>query len=150
MGPLPVITQVSAGGVAFRQNNGQIEVALILVGPHQRWQLPKGTVNPGEPIEAAAQREVREETGLETCLYGFIERIEFWFYASSAGSRARYHKYVYFYLMGYTAGSVADHDHEVEEARFVEIGQAISLLAFENEQAVVRKAQAQILSGLPD
>ncbi len=33
MSPLPIVTQVSAGGVAFRQIEGRIEVALILVGP---------------------------------------------------------------------------------------------------------------------
>ena len=147
MNPIPVTTQVSAGGVAFRDNNGQIEVALILVGPNLRWQLPKGTLNPGERIEDAAQREVREEAGVATQLYAFLDRIEFWFYATREGSRVRLHKYVHFFLMGYLSGSVEDHDYEVEEARFVEINQAIEMLAFENEKNVVRKAQKRILSG---
>lgn len=150
MGSLPVTTQVSAGGVVFREQDKQIEVALILVGPHLRWQLPKGTLNPGERVEDAAQREVREETGIQTRLYAFLGRIEFWFYANRDGSRMRFHKFVHFYLMGYTSGSVADHDHEVEEARFVEIAQAIEMLAFENEKAVVRKAREMILSGQLD
>ena len=37
-------TQVSAGGVAFRVQEGRLEVALISVGESERWQLPKGLV----------------------------------------------------------------------------------------------------------
>lgn len=147
MTPTPVSTQVSAGGVAFREKDGQIEVALILVGPHLRWQLPKGTVNPQERIEDAARREVREEAGIDTILYEFLDRIEYWFYATREGNRGRFHKFVYFYLMGYLSGDVENHDYEVEEARFFEIEKAVEMLAFENEKAVVRKAHNRILSG---
>lgn len=142
-----IVTQVSAGGVAFREKDNQIEIALILVGPHQRWQLPKGTVGPNERLEDAAQREVREEAGIETCLYSFLDRIDFWFYANKKGKLTRIHKYVHFFLMGYLSGNVEDHDQEVEEARFVEINQAIEWLAFESEKAVVRKALDRIRSG---
>ena len=147
MHPHPTVTQVSAGGVAFRETGGQIEVALILVGPRRRWQLPKGTVGANERIEDAAQREVREEAGIETRLYAFLDRIDFWFYASQGGKSTRVHKYVHFFLMGYLSGSVEDHDQEVEEARFVEINQAIEWLAFESEKSVVRKALERIRSG---
>lgn len=146
MSPLPTTTQVSAGGVAFRQRDGQTEVALILVGPKLRWQLPKGAVNPEERVEDAAQREVREEAGIETDLLAPLERIEYWFYVNRNGKRIRFHKFVHFYLMQYRSGEVDDHDHEVEEARWFEITQAIELLAFESEKEVVRKAREQIPS----
>lgn len=146
MDPLQTDTQVSAGGVAFRQHDSQIEIALILVGPKMRWQLPKGTVNKGEAVEMTAQREVREEAGIETELVDTLERIEYWFYASRGGKRIRFHKFVHFFLLRYLSGDVSDHDNEVVEARWVEINEAIDMLAFESEKNVARKAKDRIAS----
>jgi 8-oxo-dGTP pyrophosphatase MutT (NUDIX family) len=145
---LPVVPQFSAGGVAFRQTTqGGIEVALIAVGENRRWQLPKGTIELDEPPEAAALREVREEAGVETELVEPVEPIEvieYWYVGDSRGRRVRFHKKVHFYLMRYTAGDVADHDHEVQESRWFEIDEAIERLAFKNEQNVVVAAKARI------
>ena len=142
------IVQVSAGGVVYRQVIGQageqVEVALILVGPRKRWQLPKGAADNQETNEQAALREVREETGLTAEVIELIDRIEYWFYANRDGQRVRFHKYVYFYLMNFLAGDVQDHDHEVVEARWVEIEQAIDWLAFESEREIMRKARSKI------
>lgn len=143
----PTATQVSAGGVAYRRQAGQVEVALILVGPRNRWQLPKGAVNQGEAMEAAARREVREETGLETELIGLLDTIEYWFYATRGGERTRFHKMVHFYLMRFISGAVTDHDHEVLEARWVESSQALDMLAFESERGILRKALERIQAG---
>ncbi len=34
-------------------------------GEDQRWEMPTGGVKPGEPLEAAARRELREEVGYD-------------------------------------------------------------------------------------
>jgi 8-oxo-dGTP diphosphatase len=146
MNPLPTANAVSAGGVVFRQQDHQVDIALILVGPKLRWQLPKGTLNPHELAEQAALREVREETGLEAELLDLLERIEYWFYASRGGHRVRFHKFVHFYLMRFISGNVNDHDQEVEEARWFEIHEAIDMLAYESEKKMVRKARELILA----
>jgi 8-oxo-dGTP pyrophosphatase MutT (NUDIX family) len=136
--------------VAFRQVDGRTEIALILVGPRQRWQLPKGLVNRDEEPEQAAQREVREEAGIDTHLLEQLDRIEYWFYATRGGKRSRVHKFVFFYLMEYVSGNVTDHDQEVEEARWVEIEQAVAMLSFDSEKALVRKAHERIQAGNRD
>src|SRR5262245_66316643 len=91
---IPIESQVSAGGVAYRRADGRLEVALISVGQPARWQLPKGLVRKGETHEAAAVREVREETGLQTEPGALLEVVEYWYYGGGreigrASCRAR-------------------------------------------------------------
>jgi len=146
---VPTKTQISAGGVAFRKRKNQIEVALISVGDNNRWQLPKGIVDKGESTEDAAVREVREEAGIDTDIVERIDKVEYWYFWNEDDQRVRYHKFVYFYLLRYKSGDVRDHDDEVNEARWVEIDEAITLLAFNSEKKTVEKAKALIGSGLP-
>ncbi|MBB6611248.1 NUDIX hydrolase [Pontibacter sp. Tf4] len=141
---LPVVDQVSAGGVAFRRTGATIEVALISVGKDNRWQLPKGIVDPGETPEVTAVREVREEAGLRAELLEQLEKIEYWYVGNKGSQRVRFHKFVYFYLFRYSSGNIQDHDWEVNEARWVEINQAQQLLAFNSEKQVVAKAAEKI------
>jgi 8-oxo-dGTP pyrophosphatase MutT (NUDIX family) len=142
------LEQVSAGGVVFRINKGSAEVAIVRIVPEMRWQLPKGIIDPGETIEEAALREVREESGIVADLVAPIETIEYWFVADRNGERIRYHKFVHFFLMSYKAGDVADHDHEVDEARWVDIETAVEMLEFKSERDVVTKAAAMIAADI--
>ena len=138
--------QVSAGDVAFRNKGGQTDVVLISVGDDPRWQLPKGMINQGETIEAAAQREVREEAGVDTEMVGPIDTIDYWFLSGKGARRTRHHKFVHFFLFRYLTGDPADHDHEVNEAKWVEINQAIGMLTFESERRVAEMAREMLLS----
>ena len=141
----PTETQVSAGGVVVRQLSGQpAEVVLISVGPQPRWQLPKGLIDGDETPEAAATREVREETGITGALVAPLEKVEYWYVATRQGTRIRYHKFVHFFLFTYIAGDVADHDHEVNEARWMPFAEALALLAFASERRVVEQALALV------
>ena len=73
-----------------------------------------------------------------------IETIEYWYRSVKYGKPVRYHKFVHFYLMKYKSGDVADHDHEVEEARWVSLDEAIEMLDFKSEREVVEKARGMI------
>jgi len=133
---------VSAGGVVVRRISGRPQVALICVGPQRRWQLPKGLVEADESPEAAATREVREEAGVEAEPVAAVDTVDYWYFATRGGERVRFHKKVHFYLFLYRSGDVADHDHEVHEARWVPATEAGEMLAFANERQVVEKALA--------
>lgn len=137
---LPIVEQISAGGVAFRHHESQLQVAIVSVNPSRRWQLPKGIIDAGETPEITAVREVREEAGIETELLELVEKIEYWYVGDHRGERVRFHKFVYFYLLRYTDGDTANHDHEIAEARFVSSADAVEMLAFGGEKAVVEKA----------
>src|SRR2546430_7064467 len=57
-----------------------------------RWELPGGTVEPGEPFEATAVREVAEETGLRVRVTGEVSR-DSW--PDVAGRAMEIHAFVY-------------------------------------------------------
>jgi 8-oxo-dGTP diphosphatase len=132
--------QISAGGIAFRYVGSDLQIAIVSVKPGLRWQLPKGIVDAGETPEFTAVREVREEAGIETELLRLIETIEYWYQRVQYGKRIRYHKFVHFYLLRYQSGDVAEHDHEVEESRWVNFDEALEMLTFKSERGVVEKA----------
>ena len=63
--------EISAGLLAFRHHKSELEVLLAHPGgpfwarkDEGAWTIPKGLVNPGEDIAAAARREFAEETNL--------------------------------------------------------------------------------------
>jgi 8-oxo-dGTP pyrophosphatase MutT (NUDIX family) len=133
-------TEISAGGVIYRENEDGVEVCLITCRGKKRWQLPKGWVEPGETHEQAAKREVREETGLVGEIETPLESIDFWYLSKFGAKPERRHKYVHHYLLRYIQGETKDHDHEVDEARWFPIDRALALLSFPNERSVMARA----------
>lgn len=50
-------------------DNGEI---LLIKSPRRGWEYPGGMVEPGETFQEALIREVREESGIEVAITGFI------------------------------------------------------------------------------
>ncbi|MBE2267240.1 MAG: NUDIX domain-containing protein [Anaerolinea sp.] len=139
---VPTETQISAGGVVYRNTGRGTEIALVRVG--DRWQLPKGIIDQGEETEATAQREVREEAGVDAAVIGLIDRIEYWYYTSIGRGKKRIHKFVFFYLMRYISGDPANHDHEVDEAGWFPLDEIETLVPFRGEAAILAKAREML------
>lgn len=55
---------LKAGGIVVQHSGNNTLVLLVYRPHHDDWQFPKGHVDEGESLEAAALREVTEETGL--------------------------------------------------------------------------------------
>jgi 8-oxo-dGTP pyrophosphatase MutT (NUDIX family) len=141
---LPVREHISAGGVVFRRQEGEVEVVILSVGQQNRWQLPKGLVEEGEKADMTAMREAREEAGVDSEVVQHLETIEYWYAGLDGGERVRFHKHVHFYLLRYVAGDTRDHDWEVNEARWVPIADATRQLTFDSERRVMEKARELI------
>jgi ADP-ribose pyrophosphatase YjhB (NUDIX family) len=128
--------EVSAGGLVLRQRETGFDALLIGRGNPRIWTLPKGHVEARESNEQAALREVREETGCWAEILMRLNEISYWFYVG----KAKHKKSVTFFLMRYLSGDTANHDHEVDEARWFEVRQARKALKYVNEKRLVDMA----------
>lgn len=144
----PIPQAVSAGGVVYRRQGGDVQVALCGRSRPRTWNLPKGTPDAGESIEQTALREVREETGLEVSLEAPLGSIEYRF--TRPGHPVRLHKRVYFYLMRATGGSTEAHDPEFDDVQWFPVSEALRVLSFPNEVSVVQRALDALASEQPD
>lgn len=136
----------SAGGVMYHiAPDGQIEVVLIATRSGTRWQLPKGTCEPGETIEQTALREVAEECGLIGVCEAYLGAIEYWYWDTHGRTVPELvHKRVDFYLMRAVDGELSDASIEVDGVNWFTLKQAMDALTYPSEREIVRKAAAHL------
>jgi 8-oxo-dGTP diphosphatase len=129
--------EFSAGGVVVRGDEVVVIVPVKRAADGRRvLGLPKGHLDGDETPEQAAQREVAEETGIQAELVDELGDVKYRY--ERRGRRVA--KVVRFYLFRYLSGDVADHDHEIEEARWIPLEQAIRDLTYSGEREMVQRA----------
>ncbi|MEU4508107.1 NUDIX hydrolase [Nonomuraea wenchangensis] len=131
----------AAGAVVWRGPASRPEVAVIHRPAYHDWTLPKGKLEPGEHVVAAALREVREETGLTVALgralppvhylvRGRLKRVDYWTARVVADD-------------GFTPGE------EVDELRWLPLDRAAALLTFGWDAGLVRRLAGAPLETVP-
>jgi 8-oxo-dGTP pyrophosphatase MutT (NUDIX family) len=131
--------EVSYGGVAVR-GDPDPEVVVIRPTGKRVIGLPKGGANDGESGAEAAVREVREETGVIVEVREPLGEVKYWY---RRGGR-RVFKTVHFFLCDYVGGDTADHDHEVDEARWLPIEEALQALSYRGEREMIERALSRL------
>lgn len=126
----------SAGGVVHRSVDGRTQIVLVHRHKPALWALPKGTPDAGETLEETALRETREESGLQVEIEAPLRAIGYTF----VRGRIRFHKTVHFFLMRPVGGSTEAHDHEFDEARWIQLEEALEMMTHATERMVVDEA----------
>lgn len=120
----------AAGGVVWRREDGDEPWVLLIHRPkYDDWTFPKGKLDRGEDHEAAALREVTEETGLHCRLgaelasttyrdrRGRLKRVRYWAMVPISGA--------------FTPGA------EVDEVRWLPVDAAGFWLSYDRDLAVL-------------
>jgi 8-oxo-dGTP pyrophosphatase MutT (NUDIX family) len=137
--PLDHLLETSYGGVTVRGG----EVLVITPAGKRVTGLPKGGPNGGETPEQTARREVREETGVNVAVREPLGAVEYWY--RRGGKRV--FKTVHFFLCDFVSGSTADHDHEVDDARWIPLREALTVLTYPGERALIERALSKLGAG---
>jgi 8-oxo-dGTP pyrophosphatase MutT (NUDIX family) len=133
--------EFSAGGVVVRGEE------VVVIVPTRRaadgskvLALPKGHMDDGETPVQAAQREVREETGIVAEPVRELGQTRYWY---RRGGRT-IGKEVSFFLFRFQAGDIADHDDEVEDVRWIALEEAERELTHQAEREMVALARSYL------
>ncbi len=133
--------EFSAGGVVVRGDEVVVIVPTRRAADGSRvLALPKGHVDPGETAVQAAQREVREETGIVAEPVRELGETRYWY---RRGGRT-IGKEVQFFLFRHTGGDISEHDDEVEEVRWIPIERAGRELSHAAEREIVGLAMTYL------
>jgi len=117
----------AAGGLVLRDG----QVALVHRPRYDDWTLPKGKLDPGESFEDAALREVEEETGLRCRLGPELAPVT---YRDNRGRP----KLVRYWLMEVEADPGFEPNDEVDDLRWVALGDAEGVLSYARDIKLVR------------
>ena len=112
-----------------RRPDGELEVLVVHRPKYDDWTLPKGKLEAGEEAEQAALREVEEETGLRCSLGAELPSVS---YVDRRGRP----KAVRYWSMTATGGRFSP-NLEVDEVRWLALGEAIEALSYDRDRHVL-------------
>lgn len=138
--------ETSAGGVVYRMQDGE-PLFLLIRDSYHNWGFPKGHLETDESPDAAAIREVEEETGLDRLtLDGRIEIID-WFFRFRG---KLVHKVCHFYLMHTDSTHTAPQREEgITACRWARFDEATRLVSYANARNVLARAHAMVCGEPP-
>ena len=121
---------LAAGGMVIRQSGpDRIEIAIVHRPIREDWSYPKGKVEPKETLTECALREVLEETGLRCRIVSFVGTTEY-------RDRKDRRKIAAYWMMTPEEGRFRSSE-EVDEMRWVELGEAARLLTYERDRELL-------------
>lgn len=124
---------LAAGGVLYRNTDADgDEILLVHRRRYNDWTLPKGKLKPGESFQAAALREVAEETGCSARLENYLGAFG---YAVNGIPKT-----ILLWRMSLIAQTAIGEQEEVSDVLWMTVSAAIERLTHPDEKAFVFRA----------
>jgi 8-oxo-dGTP pyrophosphatase MutT (NUDIX family) len=142
--------EISSGGVVFRRSGDSFEVCLVSDGRH--WGFPKGLIEPGETPEAAALREISEETGIErsTLTAGRELPVNEYVYRRPNHGPLVFKRVHHFLVEAPADATLRPDPSEIVEAAWLGIDEARGRLSFKSAVEVLDAARPLLAEGRPE
>ena len=135
--------EFSAGGIVYKRN-GSVKILVAQHSQHHGWVFPKGLIGDhveGEKKEDTAVREVKEETGIEAEIEKSITPVTYWY----VWEKEKIKKTVYYFIMKFVGGNIADHDHEMEEVEWIAETEVENRLTYPSDKKAWAEAKEFIV-----
>lgn len=134
----------AAGGIVMRSGPEPL-FAVVQLRKDSTWVLPKGKLNKGEHVVAAARREVLEETGHKVIVHEFLGTMSY-----DAGNKL---KIVQFWRMDASEQPVRPLMRDVRAVDWLPLAKAVGKLTHSREQVFLANVGPTALklkaAGLP-
>ena len=135
----------SAGVIVFREDSPRSYLLLrSALTRRPVWEFPKGAIEEGESEQEAAERELREETGLGPANYtlvdGFQEEERYYFTRGTGDDMRLISKRVDYYLAEWQSGEVQV-SREASRYEGVNAEEAMKMLRFPEKRRVLSRAE---------
>lgn len=134
-----MLHEKSCGAIVYRKYHGNTEILLIKHINSGHWSFPKGHVEEGETEEETAKREIMEETGIDVNLDTTFREIV------TYSPKKDTQKNVVYFIGKAKNTDYRPQEDEIAEIKWVEIGLAGKVLAYENDKSIVNKAKKFII-----
>jgi 8-oxo-dGTP diphosphatase len=125
-----------------KRNGAGPRILVTQHSGHKGWDFPKGHIETGESNEAAAIREVEEETGVKAEVIEKVGATEYFYFEEGQ----RVFKTVIFYLMKYVGEGEATTAFEVSDIKWLPIDEVEPQLTFKDTKELWKKAKLMIES----
>jgi 8-oxo-dGTP pyrophosphatase MutT (NUDIX family) len=137
----------AAGFVVVHRSGGATRILLLENALRREWGFPKGHLDPGEDLYAAAVRELAEETGID--IFALVPGFR---YATRHTLPSGKHKGLTketVYFLAEAPSDAVEISKEHRDARWCTLDEAAALLSFESLREVARAACQALTSAAP-
>lgn len=136
-------TEISAGGVVYRREDGRLQIQLIQ-DRYGKVSLAKGKRETGETPREAALREIREETGIEGRIVQLVDIIRYQYENEKYGL---VDKEVRYYLVEALGGKLKAQLEEIRGVEWFSPEEALILhkkSGYQNNHPILRSAMKML------